>query len=103
MAESPCHCCKKITEDHRLVSCSVCKNGFNIDCVDVSSTEARRLRTKSGLKWNCSSCLSLGNDIDSLRSIIINLQKDITELKESQKEVKISQSLSLMTENIIGT
>ena len=97
-----CHCCMKPVEPHRSVTCSVCKNNFNIECVDVHASIARSINnTKSGLKWNCSNCQTVGNDIDSLKLTIINLQKNLDEMKNSINELHVPQSSPLMMENII--
>lgn len=100
MSYITCACCKKQFEKHRIVQCSICAKDFNIDCVDITASEARKIHSKTGLSWHCNGCVSLGNDINSLKSIIVKLQDDIMDLKKICK-VPNAQPSILDTEVII--
>lgn len=89
-------------EPHKLINCCVCKRPYRIDCVKVSSSEARKIHSNAGFSWTCKNCIPLGNDINSLKSVIASLQEDIKNLKQSLKESSSSNSLSLLdSERII--
>lgn len=92
-----CSCCGRADEPHRVVVCKLCKKNFKIGCVDISNAEARKIHSgASGLSWCCSSCLDVGNDLDSLKAIIIGLQEEIRTLKSSLQRPAISSSASLI-------
>lgn len=78
-----CSCCNKTVEDHRFVKCTVCDKQFNIDCVNVSATDARKFRTNPSYIYHCNTCAGLGNDLVSLRKAIVSLQDEIKLLKNS--------------------
>ena len=71
-----CSCCNKTTEEHRSIMCSLCKKSYSISCVDITRTEATKIKQdKSGLKWNCKNCAILSDDINSLKLIIFSLTR----------------------------
>ena len=90
-----CACCNKTSESHRLVRCCVCKKPFNIDCVGLSTVEARKLHSNEGLSWSCTKCRDLGNDIISLKSVIVSLQDEIVKFKETVTPSKLSNLLNI--------
>ncbi|VEN47972.1 unnamed protein product [Callosobruchus maculatus] len=77
----PCKCCGQSFDGHLLLTCSVCKERFYHNCVGVSSNEVRTLSSNKGYDWTCVECRGLGRDLKDLRAIIIQLQKDIKDLK----------------------
>lgn len=79
----PCFCCKKVYDDHLSLTCSVCQHLYGNSCVGMSSSEVRIINSKKSISWNCSKCESIGSDIMSLKSIIVSLQKEISELRSS--------------------
>lgn len=93
---SVCSCCGVPDEPHRLINCCVCKGPYRIDCVKISSSEARRIHSNVGFSWTCKKCISLGNDINCLKSVIASLQEDIKNLKESLNKSSSSNSYSLL-------
>lgn len=82
-----CHCCNKTFDSHLLLTCCVCKNTFGNACIGLSSSEARVIASKKSINWNCQSCENIGNDINSLKSVIVLLQNEIKELKKTIKDV----------------
>lgn len=102
MSSVACTCCGKFSEPHKSVKCAVCKKPFKIDCVDISNSEARKINSGSGLSWSCSSCALIGNDLNSLKAVIVSLQDEIKTLKEAINTPSVAPSLSLLdTEKII--
>lgn len=98
-----CSCCNGPAEPHKIVNCCVCNKPYKIDCVNISSGEARKIHSKSGLTWTCKNCAQLGNDINSLKKIIIALQNDINELKSKMltPDATNSQANLLDVEKIV--
>ena len=80
---STCSCCGGSCQAHRLIACCVCERKYNIECVDVSAAEARKINSKSGLFWSCTGCSSVVTELNSLRSIVLRLEKEIVSLKSS--------------------
>ncbi|KAL3267223.1 hypothetical protein HHI36_011358, partial [Cryptolaemus montrouzieri] len=37
-----CNCCKKPTDKHSLLTCSICRNSFRNTCVGMGSSESSR-------------------------------------------------------------
>lgn len=83
------------------MACAICSHAFYIDCVDLTSSEARKINGKSGLLWNCVKCASLGSDLNSLKSLIVKLQDEISELRGLYRSPPIAQNSSTDTETII--
>lgn len=94
-----CSHCNRDAESHRTITCCICAKIFKIDCVDISNAEARKIRANTGLTWSCSSCKQFGQDMNSLKSVIvattptfapsvpslIDMEKVIQELTERDK------------------
>nr|CAI5823769.1 unnamed protein product [Callosobruchus analis] len=76
-----CKCCNQICETHLVVTCSVCKSKYKHSCVDITSNEVRILNSNKGYDWTCPGCRSIGNDIKDLKSLIIQLQTSVNDLK----------------------
>ena len=91
-----CSCCNKKVDEHRSVSCLVCQKAYNIECVDVSPTEARKIRNKTGLTWTCKKCSLIGNDLASLKGVLVSLQEEILLLKQRFSDKPSEPSSSLM-------
>lgn len=97
-----CFCCRSVIDTHKAVDCCVCSKTFNIDCVKITSAEARRIHLKTGITWTCKNCLQLGDDLNSLKSVIVSLQEEIKVLKETVLTSPPSSSSSLLeSEKII--
>ena len=64
-----------------LLNCRICGNTYKIDCLNISAAEARKIHTKSGLTWTCKTCTKLGDDINGLKTVIVQLQNDIKALQ----------------------
>lgn len=97
---SSCSCCDKPAQSHRLVGCCVCGKRFSIDCIDVSAAEARKINAKSGLFWSCKNCAVMAGELNSLRSIVLRLEAEISALKSSQA-VAIHPGQSLLDSEAI--
>ncbi|KAL3265398.1 hypothetical protein HHI36_009604 [Cryptolaemus montrouzieri] len=78
---TPCNCCKKPTENHLVLICSICRNAFSNTCVGISSTEVRFIDSKKSISCSCKNCESIGSDIASLKTVIVSLQNEIKVLK----------------------
>ncbi|KAJ3658516.1 hypothetical protein Zmor_010251 [Zophobas morio] len=76
-----CTCCAVAIESHKAVNCLICGKTYKIECVNISTAEARKIHAKSGLTWSCKDCLNMGNDLLSLKRAIVNLQSEIIKLK----------------------
>lgn len=86
-----CSCCKKQIEEHKAITCVVCKNTFYHACVDLTSSEIRSIRSKKSLSWTCSSCENLGETINALKASILSLKKEVADLTatiNAKKETK---------------
>nr|CAH7741774.1 unnamed protein product [Callosobruchus chinensis] len=82
-----CKCCNQVCETHLVVTCSVCKDKFKHSCVDISSNEVRTLNCNKGYDWTCVSCRSIGKDMKDLKSLIIQLQTTVNELKAANARI----------------
>lgn len=80
-AKVSCKCCNQSYEAHLMVACCICKNRFKNTCVDISANEIRTLNNNKGYSWTCVGCRSMGDDIKDLKSLIIDLQNDIKQLR----------------------
>nr|CAH7767401.1 unnamed protein product [Callosobruchus chinensis] len=76
-----CKCCNQSCDNHLLVTCSVCKDRYKHSCVDITANEVRTLNGNKGYDWTCSGCRVIGKDIKDLKSLIIQLQNEIKDLK----------------------
>lgn len=81
-----CSHCNTTTESHKLVTCSVCKKFFKFSCVDLTSSEARNINVKKGLTWSCPKCRQIGNDINDLKGLIVQLRDEIQCFKETRMQ-----------------
>lgn len=93
-----CACCDKSVESHRTICCCVCKKKYFIDCVSVTATIARQINQNSSFTWTCEKCKCLGSDINELKSCIINLQLEISALKESINSPSSPSRLTSLTD-----
>lgn len=80
-----CKCCGNNAEPHKSINCCICDNSYKIECVDISNAEARKIRSKAGLTWTCKKCSTLGNDLNTLKKLIVGLQQEISDLKNTIK------------------
>lgn len=97
-----CSCCGASSEPHRAVNCAICKKSYKIECVDISSAEARKIHSNVGLTWSCTSCSQLGNDLNGLKAAIVVLQDEIKTLKTAVALAPSTTRLPLLeTERII--
>lgn len=81
-----CVCCKKSFEDHKVVTCCVCKNYYSNICVELTPSETRIIKAKKNLSWTCQNCSQLGDNINDLKSIILTLQKEVESLKSLRNQ-----------------
>lgn len=82
-----CHCCNRLFEDHLVLTCCICHGIFGNLCIGLTSSEIRIISSKKSISWSCKDCEKIGNDIQSLKSVIVSLQKEIKELKTSVQSV----------------
>lgn len=93
-----CACCNGSAEPHKVVNCCICAKAYKIECVDISNAEARKIHQRTGLSWSCKNCAKIGNDLNSLKALVVSLQEDIRVIKERS----VCPNSSLMeTERII--
>lgn len=84
MPNLECICCKESIEKHLAVICNVCKHHYKYSCAGLSQAEVRSINLKSKhISWNCNNCNALGNDLNSLKAVIISLQNDLREIKSN--------------------
>lgn len=91
-----CACCGAAAEIHKTINCCICNKSYKIDCVNVSSTEVRKIHQKTGFTWTCKICLKFGNDLNSLKSALASLQDEIKVLKDSILETSSCSNRSLI-------
>lgn len=100
-----CTCCGASAEIHKSVACCTCSKPYKIDCVNVSSAEARKIHSKSGLLWSCKTCTPVGNDINELKNLILALSNEVQTLKTTISNLSTNCSSSKLplqqTEEII--
>ncbi|CAH0562827.1 unnamed protein product [Brassicogethes aeneus] len=73
--------------------CNICDSLIETkeQCIRyLTQSEARKIRSKQGLSWTCESCNAIGNDINSLKAVIISLKDDLLELKSKNTMDKFS-------------
>nr|CAI5854386.1 unnamed protein product [Callosobruchus analis] len=82
-----CRCCKQQCESHQAITCSVCKEKYKHTCVNITSNGVRTLKS------NNVECRSIGKVIKDLKALIIQLQKEIKDLKtENARDTNASAS-----------
>lgn len=81
-----CVCCKKSFEDHKVVTCCVCKNNYSNICVELTPSETRLIKSKKNFSWTCQNCSQLGDNINDLKFIILSLQKEVESLKSLRNQ-----------------
>ena len=97
-----CKCCGKSDEPHRLVNCCVCGAAYKITCVDITSSEARKIKQNAGFFWSCINCKGVGADLNGLKATIKLLQEEVAHLRSSINSQSGGESLSLIeTEKMV--
>lgn len=81
MPKLNCKCCNQMYDAHLMVTCCICKNKFKHTCVDITANEVRTLNSNKGYDWTCVNCRTIGQDIKQLKSLILDLQKEIKQLR----------------------
>lgn len=76
-----CSCCNNTADSHKIIACCICNRPYKIECVNVTTAEARRVHQKTGFTWSCSNCQKLGDDLNALKSVIVALQEEVKSLK----------------------
>nr|CAH7738711.1 unnamed protein product [Callosobruchus chinensis] len=80
-ARANCKCCNQACDNQLLVTCSVCKDKYIHSCVDITTNEVRTLNSNKGYDWTCGGCRAISKDLKDLKSLIIQLQNEIKDLK----------------------
>lgn len=83
MTNPTCSCCNKLVEEHKVVKCVLCNKHFFHQCVDLTVSEVRTIKSKKSFSWTCSGCTDMGSTLNELKSIIISLKKEVAELKST--------------------
>lgn len=91
-----CVCCNKSNEEHKMITCRICKGDYFHSCVDLTTSEIRTIKSKKNLSWTCQKCSVVGDDINDLKALIISLQKEIENLK-SVKSSAVNECTSCNT------
>lgn len=86
MPSFTCTCCGKPSEPHKTINCFICNKPFWIECVNISSAEVRKIHLHTGMTWTCKKCLKFGDDLASLKSVIVSLQDEVKALKNTIRE-----------------
>lgn len=85
----------------KSVACAICSKTYNIDCVQLSVSEVRKIYLRSGLAWSYTNCLKIGADLNSLRAVIVTLQEEIASLKSELVVSKSYEPSLVQTEKVI--
>lgn len=93
-----CVCCNKLYDQTLMAQCSICKKLYKNTCINLSGSEIRSINSKKGVEWSCEDCREFGNDLMSLKAIIIELKNDIQQLKDE----KITRSNDFDIEDVIA-
>lgn len=75
-----CFCCGLSCDEHKSVTCSICKKNFSHACVELNVSEVRTIKTKRGLTWACKELVrpnALGSDISELKVAIVALANEV--------------------------
>lgn len=76
-----CICCNKTNEEHKMISCCICKEYYLHSCADLSASEVRIIKSKKNLSWTCKNCSHIGDSMQDLKALIISLQREVENLK----------------------
>nr|CAI5832742.1 unnamed protein product [Callosobruchus analis] len=95
-----CSCCNQPCDNHKVVTCSVCKQKYKHTCVEISSNEVRTLNANKGHNWTCKDCRSVGKNIKDLKALIIELQTEIKDLRAANE--RYSNASGFNMEDIIS-
>lgn len=76
-----CKCCNQLYDAISMVTCCICKEKFKNTCVDITANEVRTLNSNKGYDWTCANCRPISHDIKNLKSLLIDLQREIKELR----------------------
>nr|CAI5851494.1 unnamed protein product [Callosobruchus analis] len=86
-----CACCSRLTEEHKMIACSICKKGFFHQCVELTTSELRTIKQKKNLSWSCTECASTSsNGVDELKLLIMSLQSELKELRSVIDKQKVT-------------
>lgn len=98
---SLCACCNRSFKNSLMLKCCVCNKLFKHSCVNITVEELHVLSDSSkGYDWTCIGCRELGNELKDLKALILNLQKDISDLK-SESISNLSDTKHIDIEEII--
>lgn len=85
-----------------MIKCCVCNKLYRHSCVNITTEELHMLvDTSKGCDWTCGGCRLLGNDLKELKALILNLQKDIQDLK-SNNSASTAKSQFIEIDEIIN-
>lgn len=93
-----CSCCNRSCEAVLIVKCCICKKAFRNACVDVSSAELRTLNANKGYDWTCKGCRPISADIKDLKALILQLQEEIQNLKDTYRNSDAGTPISCTTD-----
>lgn len=98
MAGKVCFCCKQSFAEHLIVTCNICRNTFGNSCTGMSASEVRVVNSKKAISWSCKSCERMGNDLNSLKGVIVALQQEVKDLKIALESVQCDANTMLSDE-----
>lgn len=93
-----CKCCNKSYDEIKIISCSVCKDNYYYQCVELTSADLRSISSKKGLTWSCQECSSISNDVTDLKSLVVALKREVDKLKS----LNSSSSSSIEFEDVVN-
>lgn len=96
--KTSCHCCKKLYENHLILNCSVCGGNFGNACIGLTPSEIRVINSKKSISWSCRNCENIGDDIASLKAVIVSLQNEIKDLKSAVQAMPMAGNNALSDE-----
>lgn len=100
-----CSCgCETQCDDRKVINCRICSNYYLHSCVDLTAAEIKSIKSKVGLSWTCSSCSDLGDTIDELKSAIVDLKKEIADIKgtRTSPDTHVCSETNLSFEEVIS-
>ena len=66
-----------------MLDCCICGAAFRLLCIDISNSEARKIKQNAGMSWSCKRCASISADLNGLKAVIVSLQEEVAQLRSA--------------------
>lgn len=86
MPGNTCKCCNKIYDEHKMLVCCICQFSYYHQCLDLSISEVRAVKSKKVLKFTCDKCANITDVVAELKSAISSLQEEIRMIRKPSEE-----------------